>query len=129
MLVYLDNCCYNRPYDDQSSLCISLETQAKLRIQMELLCRKHSLVWSSIEDYENAHNPFEIRRNAIGQWRNIAVQIQMADKKVTAIAEAIMQKGNVITVEPGIYLPGKFGVRLEETTVITDTGAEILTRK
>ena len=42
---------------------------------------------------------------------------------------AVMKKGNVITVEPGIYLPGKFGVRLEETTVITDTGAEILTRK
>ena len=93
MKIYLDNCCYNRPYDDQSSLCISLETQAKLRIQMELLCRKHSLVWSSIEDYENAQNPFEIRRNAIGQWRNIAVQIQMADRKVIAIAENIMQKG------------------------------------
>lgn len=43
--------------------------------------------------------------------------------------EAVMKKGNVITVEPGIYLPGKFGVRLEETTVVTDTGAEILTRK
>ena len=40
-----------------------------------------------------------------------------------------LQKGNVVTVEPGIYLPGKFGVRLEETTVVTDTGAEILTRK
>ena len=40
-----------------------------------------------------------------------------------------LQKGNVITVEPGIYLPGKYGVRLEETTVITDTGADILTRK
>ncbi len=42
---------------------------------------------------------------------------------------AILKKGNVITVEPGIYLPGKFGVRLEDTTVITDTGADILTRK
>lgn len=39
-----------------------------------------------------------------------------------------LEKGNVITVEPGIYLPGKFGVRLEETTVITEIGAEILTR-
>ena len=33
MRVYLDNCCYNRPYDDQTSTTISLETQAKLKIQ------------------------------------------------------------------------------------------------
>lgn len=33
MRVYLDNCCFNRPYDDQSQLRISLETQAKLYIQ------------------------------------------------------------------------------------------------
>ena len=26
MKVYLDNCCYNRPYDDQNSLSVSLET-------------------------------------------------------------------------------------------------------
>lgn len=44
-------------------------------------------------------------------------------------SNAVLQKGNVVTVEPGIYLPGKYGVRLEETTVITDTGADILTRK
>ena len=29
MKIYLDNCCYNRPYDDQSQLRISLETQVK----------------------------------------------------------------------------------------------------
>ena len=28
MLIYLDNCCYNRPYDDQSYMRINLETQA-----------------------------------------------------------------------------------------------------
>lgn len=43
--------------------------------------------------------------------------------------KAVLKKGNVLTVEPGIYLPGKFGVRLEDTTVVTDTGADILTRK
>ena len=43
-------------------------------------------------------------------------------------SRSVLQKGNVITVEPGIYLPGKYGVRLEETTVITATGADILTR-
>ena len=31
--IYLDNCCFNRPYYDQSQLKIYLETQAKLYIQ------------------------------------------------------------------------------------------------
>lgn len=44
-------------------------------------------------------------------------------------SSAILQAGNIVTVEPGIYLPGKFGVRLEDTVVITPAGAKILTRK
>ena len=38
-----------------------------------------------------------------------------------------LKKGMVVTVEPGIYLPGKGGIRLEEMVAVTDTGAEILT--
>lgn len=34
--------------------------------------------------------------------------------------------GNVITVEPGIYLPGRFGVRIEDDVLVTATGAELL---
>ena len=33
----------------------------------------------------------------------------------------------VMTIEPGIYLPGKFGVRIEDTVVLTDEGARSLT--
>lgn len=33
MKIYLDNCCFNRPYDDQTQIRISLETQAKLYLQ------------------------------------------------------------------------------------------------
>jgi Xaa-Pro aminopeptidase len=32
-------------------------------------------------------------------------------------------------VEPGIYLPGQFGVRIEDMALITDRGAEILTAR
>ncbi|MGI6014654.1 MAG: M24 family metallopeptidase [Oscillospiraceae bacterium] len=35
--------------------------------------------------------------------------------------------GAVISAEPGIYLPGKFGVRIEDVVVITDTGCKVLT--
>ncbi|MFQ8868736.1 MAG: M24 family metallopeptidase, partial [Eggerthella lenta] len=36
--------------------------------------------------------------------------------------------GNVVTVEPGIYLPGEFGMRLEDFGVITPDGFEVFTR-
>lgn len=41
----------------------------------------------------------------------------------------VLREGNIVTVEPGIYLPGKYGVRLEDTIAITKTGAKILTKK
>ncbi|MDP2669557.1 MAG: M24 family metallopeptidase [bacterium] len=37
---------------------------------------------------------------------------------VTTHSEELLKKGMIITIEPGIYLPGKFGVRWENTIVI-----------
>ena len=61
--VYLDNCCFNRPFDDQSQLIIRLETEAILFIQEEIKNGNIELVWSYILEQENDDNPFERRAN------------------------------------------------------------------
>ena len=44
-------------------------------------------------------------------------------------AQGTLQAGQIITIEPGVYVPGKLGVRLEDDILITDKGRQILTRK
>ena len=39
-----------------------------------------------------------------------------------------MPEGAVISAEPGIYLPGRFGVRIEDVLVLRSGGAEVITR-
>jgi Xaa-Pro aminopeptidase len=47
--------------------------------------------------------------------------------RVAAGQDEPLQPGMVITIEPGVYLPGRFGVRIEDTVVVTETGCEVLT--
>ncbi|MCL1929353.1 MAG: hypothetical protein FWG07_11265 [Treponema sp.] len=62
MRVYLDNCAYNCPFDDQRDIVIHIETEAKLVIQQMIKDNKLELIWSDVLDYENNDNPFEERR-------------------------------------------------------------------
>ena len=87
--IYLDNCSYNRPFDDQNQIKIRLETEAKLYIQASVRDGKYSLCWSFMLDYENRINPYEEKRSAIAPWKKIA------DDYCTP-SEAILKRGKEI---------------------------------
>lgn len=93
MKVYLDNCWFNRPYDDQSKIRIRLEAEAKYTIQEEIRKGAFKLIWSYILDYENNKNPFRERRDQISKWRKYSTVDIVEKKELLALAEIIREHG------------------------------------
>ena len=96
MRVYLDMCYYNRPYDDQSQIKVSLETQAKLHIQDQIQKKQLELVASYMLRYECGQNPYEMRRRAIMQFvdTHTAAYVGLERKgEIESMATEIMTTG------------------------------------
>jgi len=91
--VYLDNCCFNRPYDDQKNLMNRIETEAKLFIQDLIKQQTVELAWSFVLDFENNDNPFEERRLRIGEWQKLAVADCSLNEYIFNKAENLMSIG------------------------------------
>ena len=96
MRVYLDNCCYNRPYDDQSQFRISLESQAKLHVQDMIRDGEIELASSYMLIYENSRNRSENKRKAIEMFvsnNTVAYIDEKRSKEVEELAETIASTG------------------------------------
>jgi Xaa-Pro aminopeptidase len=60
-----------------------------------------------------------------GLGHGVGLEIHEAPR-LAKNADGSLVTGNAVTVEPGVYIPGAFGVRIEDLVVVTDDGAEIL---
>jgi len=121
--LYLDNCCFNRPYDDQSLLRNYLETEAKIYIQKEILKENFELVWSYMMDYEISFNPFSDRKAQIIKWKNLAiVDIDESDEVIGLANEIIEEK-----IKPKDSLHLSCAIRAECNFFIT-TDTKILNK-
>ena len=93
--IYLDTCCYNRPYDDQQQTRIHLESLAKLHIQQSIANRDLDFVWSFVLEFENSKNPYSIRRNTIHRFSYRCIQYvdESNADEIIEIAKPIMHSG------------------------------------
>ena len=92
-LIYLDNCCFNRPYDDQTQPKVAIETLAKLHIQDLVLKKELDIVWSFILKFENSQNIFESKRAAIAQWEKVSVRFVEKSDSITVLVRQIAAVG------------------------------------
>lgn len=91
--IYLDNCCFNRPYDEQRQETVRLETQAKLMVQTAIHNETLTLVWSFMLDFENSENPYDERREAIADWKALSVAYIDAQESVREKAKLLEANG------------------------------------
>jgi len=92
MKIYLDNCSFNRPFDDQAQIRIRIEAEAKLYLQTLIDQGKLELAWSYILDYENMANPYEFRQLVIKKWKKKAAVNIHENESVLNYAEQLVKK-------------------------------------
>jgi predicted nucleic acid-binding protein len=88
-LIYLDNCCFNRPYDDQFQDRIVIETEAKLMIQEKIKKGGLRLAWSFMLDLENRENTDPVKMDEIYRWATLSEVYFLGSEKTGSIATTL----------------------------------------
>jgi hypothetical protein len=91
--IYLDNCCLNRPYDDQAAPRVRLEAEAIELILNAVVAARIRLLWSDTLDIENGQNPFGERRTGIARWKSFSSAVIQDTPDIREHARALAGRG------------------------------------
>jgi len=123
--------------DMTRTFCVGGEPSGELARVFEVVARSQAEGVASVHAGMAAKEVDAVCRDVIaeagwaeafehGTGHGVGLDIHEAPT-VSPLGAAILSPGTIITVEPGVYLPGTGGVRIEDTLVVTETGSRPLT--
>ena len=97
MRIYLDVCCFGRPFDERNQAKVRLEAEAVLIILKDIQEDRHEMVSSEILEVENTNNPDSEERNEV---RNL---LRLAHRRVAMTAKEIARAEELVAMGFGSY--------------------------
>jgi len=138
-LVTIDFGCRYQGYHSDETVTLSLGPPTeRMREVFDIVLQAHDLALEQVRPGLSLRQLDKIAREYIagrgyadyfghGLGHGVGLEIH-EPPAVSPRAEALLEEGMVITIEPGIYLPGVGGVRIEDMLVVTAEGPQVLTR-
>jgi Xaa-Pro aminopeptidase len=137
-LVTIDFGCRVDGYHADETVTVALGSPpAELRRVFDLVLSAHDLAIAAVRPGVALAEVDRIAREHIaaagygdyfghGLGHGIGLEVHEAPT-VSARSKMTAEAGMVVTIEPGVYLPGIGGVRIEDMVLVTDEGARVLT--
>lgn len=129
-------CKYNGYCSDMTRTIFVDHVQDYIKPVYELVLKNQQLTLKELYDGANVkilsrmvENDFKVNRFELVHALGHGVGLDVHEEPIlsTRAGDFILRENMVITDEPGIYITGKFGVRIEDTIIITKQGAKRLT--
>jgi len=93
MKLYLDICCLNRPFDDQSQRRIHLESEAVMLVLAAVQAQEHTMLSSDVLNLENSRNPNDERRIHVQDTLALAARHVELNEETAARARELAAAG------------------------------------